>query len=299
MSHMLINIGTVLSVVDDSDGGRIKVKTKADKFTSESLQFDAFPLLPKMFQTAPKVGEAVLVIYSQLGNSQSQRFYIGPIISQPQKQSEDLYNDGNGQTCSLFHGSDVKPFERISNYGETDGAFPLQSDVAIVGRNTEDIILKDGEIDIRCGIRTKANKNKDKPGLVGEVIFNSQNPSYIQLKYRKNSNNQSVINLVADKINLVSNNRKLDEYINLTNVNSSNAQTNESLLKESDMDKLMEQLHEVPYGDILVQVLETFRTTFLQHVHNYNLLPPCQEDNVKKLTAINFNEMLSPDIKIS
>lgn len=292
MKQMIINIGTVESVFDDSDGGRITVITNGDKFSSEHL--DAFPLLPKMFQTAPKPGEAVLVIYSQLGNNQSQRFYIGPIISQPQKLEEDLYHYGEGQATSLFYGSNTVPYERISNYQETNGAFPKQSDVAIIGRKSEDVILKDGEIDIRCGIRHDTPYDSKKPGIVGNVIFNSINPSYIQLKYRKNK--QSIANIVADKINFISNNNNLFEPINLTNKNNNEGDV---LIHDDDMDKLMAQLHELPYGDILVKILEIYRTAILNHVHPYVLREPCEDQNITSLSAIDLNTILSPNIKIS
>lgn len=288
----LIHIGTVTSVYDDSDGGRIEVRTNADKFTSEHL--DAFPLLPKMFQTAPKVGEAVLVLYTQLGNNQSQRFYIGPIISQPQKQEEDTYYYGEGQATSLFHGANATPYERISNYSETNGAFPQQSDVAIVGRKTEDIILKDGEIDLRCGIRGSQEYTDKKPGIVGNVVFNSINPSYLQLKFRKNK--ESVANIVADKINLISHQNNLITPINLTNKDNHNGDV---LLNDEDMDKLMEQLHQLPYGDVLVKVLNIYRDAFTTHTHPYPMLPPCKDDKMLQVLGFDLNTILSPNIKIS
>ena len=43
----------------------------------------------------------------------------------------------------------------IDNFDETKGAFPNNDDIAVIGRKSEDVILKDGEIDIRCGIRQK------------------------------------------------------------------------------------------------------------------------------------------------
>ena len=67
----------------------------------------AFPLLPKTFQSIPKVGEAVLVFY--YGGNNGQRFYIGPIISQPQFNIKAPRDYGT----SLLKQNITQPLERI------------------------------------------------------------------------------------------------------------------------------------------------------------------------------------------
>ena len=40
--------------------------------------------MPKLIHVKPKPGEAVLIMLQEQGATDSDRFYIGPLISQPQ-----------------------------------------------------------------------------------------------------------------------------------------------------------------------------------------------------------------------
>ena len=292
MKDILIKMAQVESVIDDADGLRIKARLSQDgTIATKDLPY-SFPLLPKTIQSVPKVGEGVLIFFSELGNNNSNRFYIGPVLSQPQFQEYESYFYGRGSSVSLMQGSSVKPLEKISNFDATRGAFPNVNDVALVGRKTEDVILKDGEVDIRCGIRGKAANHES---LLGDVIFNTQSPSYIQLKYKKGlvvsegREADSVINMVADKINLISHRDK--NYFNLTD--------QDELIKESDLDTIMSQLHQLPYGDILLDVLTKMRNAIVNHVHPYPGLPPCLDQHIVSLNGTDFNKILSDNVRIS
>ena len=173
------------------DGLRIRAKLPNDKSNDSKLIPWAFPLMPKTFQSIPKVGEAVLVLSED--GSESQRYYIGPIISQPQYNTFALKKFGT----SLLKTNDTDPLERISNNSNTTGSFPKSSDVAIIGRGAEDIILRtnngtgeltdivnESEIQLRAGIRAEAT-NESNPNMIGNIIFNGTDPAYIQMKYKK------------------------------------------------------------------------------------------------------------------
>ncbi len=293
MDNIVVKIGQIESLEDNNDGLRVKVRLEQDKGIGiDDLPY-AFPLLPKTFQSIPKIGEAVFVISSRLNNKNSIRYYIGPIISQPQFMYNDQYEYGIGQATSLLQGAYTAPKEAISRYNSTNGAFPNINDVALIGRKSEDIILKDDEIDIRCGVRVKG-ENKEE-NLSGYVFMNTLNPSYIQLKfkngigYSKKQEADSVINVVADKINLIS--HKDTHCFNLTDQNE--------LIKSSELDKIMSQLHQVPYGDVLVETLKKILTALLSHVHPYPGLPPCVDINIERARGIDFDELLSPNVRIS
>lgn len=292
MSNDIINIGQVESVYDDADGMRIKARLGRDgSKRTEDLPY-AFPLLPKTFRSVPKIGEAVMIITAKMDNDESERYYIGPIISQPQYQYYDQHVYGNGTATSLLNGSRAKPLERISNYDSTVGSFPNINDVSVVGRKSEDIILKDNEIDIRCGIRS-ASYGDD--GLLGEVVFNKQSPAYLQLKYCNGigfSHNQeadSVANIVADKINIISH----------KDVNAFNLTDNKELIKTSDMDSIMSKLHQLPYGDVLVDALQKIVAAIINHVHPYPGLPACKDEYVNNVTSFDLNDILSNHVRIS
>ena len=303
LKDITIRIGQVISVDDEYHGLRIKARLDQDNNIVDADVPYAFPLLPKTIQVVPKVGEAVLILLSQLSNKDSIRYYIGPLLSQPQYYYDERYNNGFGTSASLIQGSTTLPLETIDHYNETKGAFPNTNDIALVGRKSEDIILKDGEIDIRCGIRGKKfNDSIDTLGrldetkaLQGDVIFNTQSPAYLQLKYKRGickGNNQiadSVINIVADKINLIS--HQDTEYFNLTD--------QEQLIHEDDIDNIMSKLHCVPYGDVLRDVLQAMITAISSHVHSFPGLPPIQGQAIINMLGQNLDDMVSPNVRIS
>lgn len=299
-SDVLIRLGEVVSVKDEYDGLRIKARLEQDKEIEDSDLPYAFPLLPKTVQSVPKEGESVFVIVSRLGNKNSIRYYIGPIISQPQYFYKEKYDGGVGTYNSLLQGSTSKPLESISHYIETEGSFPQINDVALVGRKSEDIILKDGEIDIRCGIRSqklfdKSNESLKYDSLQGNVIFNNQSPAYLQLKYQrgickgKKQVADSVINIVADKINLIS--HKDTEHFNLTDQHE--------LIKSNEIDEIMSKLHQLPYGDLLCDLLVRIRLAITNHVHPYPGLPPVSCSHIINLLGFDIDTILSENVRIS
>ena len=115
--------------------------------------------------------------------------------------------------------------ERISDNKDTNGSFPKASDVAVIGRGSEDIILrydnntKESEIQLRSGIRGEPT-NESNPNMIGNIIFNGTDPAYIQMKYKQglaqkeNHEANSIINMVANRINIMSNK---DDNISLQN----------------------------------------------------------------------------------
>lgn len=292
MGELVIKKAQVESVSDSADGLRIKARLQQDGVRNINDIPYAFPLLPKTLQSVPKIGECVLVITSKLGDDGSNRFYIGPIISQPQFQYFDSYNYGKGTATSLLQDGFSKPLEKISNYESTKGSFPDVNDVAMIGRKGEDIVIKDDEIDLRCGIRRKSVGDEN---LLGDVLFNNQDPAYIQLKYKNNigvSKGQeanSVANVVADKINLISH----------KDVNSLPLTDKDELIKTNEMDSIMSQLHQLPYGDVLVEVLKKIVSALVNHVHPYPGLPPCKDQYVTAILGTDLNTILSDNVRIS
>lgn len=74
-----------------------------------------------------------------------------------------------------------KPLERVSNNDDTKGAYPKSSDVAVIGRGAEDVILrynkttKESEVQLRAGVRGEPT-NDPNPNMVGNIIFNGTDP---------------------------------------------------------------------------------------------------------------------------
>lgn len=283
----------VISIEDDLNGGRIKARLSPvdDHVLDIDLPY-AFPLIPKMLHIKPKVGETVEIICADANNPHSERFYIGPVISQPQHMYMDPFDFSSR---SLFRGSVKTPDPNIDMDANTHGALPEDDDIALVGRTDADIILKDEEVRIRCGVRRTNGINKDK------VSFNRLDPAYIKLKYNENGatytdNNtnekqeyKSTVTIAADRVNLLGHDS--DTPFNLTDKND--------LVSDEEMTKILETAHVLPYGDTLVEFLKLFVKVFAEHTHPIGNLTPCKPDTFRKLISYDFNTLLSKVVRIN
>lgn len=305
MANISINIGTVREVEntfskEGYDALRVRAELLQDKVKDINDIPWAFPLLPKVFQSIPKVGEAVFIFVDDDGDKNvSQRYFLGPIISQPQYNT---YCEKENAT-TLLQTHERNPIGKISNVDDTRGSFPKSEDVAVVGRGKEDIILrynngaKSSEVNIRAGIRDESidNSNKD---MIGNIIFNGADPAYIQLKYKNGlATNQkhpcsSSVNVVADYINIMSN----YDY----NV-SDNIHDREMLVKEDKFGETMDKLHQVPKGDKLVELLKIMKGCIMHHVHPWAGMEQCGDWSgfINKLEGYDIESILSDFVRIS
>lgn len=259
-----VRVCVVASVDDDKDANRIKVKLEPEDNgkSLENIPY-AIPLLPQMIHIKPKVGEAVLLLLGNLTNGNSERYYIGPIISQLDKIYSEQYELGSDR---IFPSS-IRPFAIApSMKPETSGVFPKDDDVAILGRKNCDVILSDDELQLRSGVKVVNEKNKR------EVSFNNENPGYLKMKYHGKNDihgNKSSAILNADKIFLLSNNSKKTSFD--TN--------NDDLISDEDLGNLINEGYRLPYGEELVDFLLKFVKIFAKHTHKFPMLPAFEEAN--------------------
>lgn len=305
MATFRISIGEVEEVEDKYskdgfDGLRVRAKLEQDDPEHTNDIPWAFPLLPKMIHVLPKKGEAVLVfVEEEHGHVKNSgiRYFLGPIISQDQYRD---YSPKEGAT-SLMMSHKLNPIQKITNYAITNGAFPKQEDVAVVGRGKEDIILKyndkSSEVDIRAGIRGEPT-NSDDPNFFGNIIFNGIDPAYIQLKFKngiatgQDHAANSVINMVANRINIMSNR---DDAI------SHDLRDQDSLVPDDKMDAIMDSLHQVPKGDELVKLLELMKGAIMHHVHPWAGMEQCGDwaGFINELKKFDIPSILSKYVRIS
>jgi hypothetical protein len=304
MNEVVLKIGTVREVEnvyskDSADGLRIRAELIDDKAQNLEDVPWAVPLLPKVFHVVPKVGEAVVVVSDVANNPRAQRYYLGPIISQPQYMT---YTD-NDDAMSTSKNTRYNPIEKISNFDATRGSFPNNDDVALVGRGSEDVTLKydegnkKSEVNLRAGIRKEPSKSGFN-GLFGNVMFNDIDPAYIQLKYKNNLATKqdhsvsSMINMVADNINLIS---------NKDNNVSDSIHDKDMLIKDEDSDKVMDKLHQVPMGDKLVELLTIMRGAIMHHVHPWAGMEQCGDwaGFINMLEKYDIDSILSKYVRVS
>lgn len=287
--NIIIRFSEVLSVDDDKEGLRIKVKLPyedADCKYIEDLPY-AFPLLPKMLHVNPKVGECVMIILQKTDDTRGNRFFIGPVISQQYMMNKDPYNYSSR---SLFEGQQiVKPLPKPSLNPENEGTVPDRDTIAIIGRKNCDLQLLDDEIRIRCG-----HKKQPDGEPINTLLYNEKDLAYIQMRYEKvkdakGNEINSMINVVADRINLLSHDSPSGFKLG----------DNKNLINDEQMNRVLNETHPMVYGDELVKFLKELIEIFRMHSHPFSMDPPIltlpQNDTLSK----DLNTMLSPSIRLN
>lgn len=268
--NSIIEIGKVVNIEDPNDMGRIQVVVKGpaslggdDNTLNKNLVY-AFPMIPKFFGSTPKVGEAVLLMSFNLNEKQVDRLYIGPIISQPDKIGFDPYDYS---AISPFSFKFKEPGPTTAGIPDLIGLFPKKDDIIIQGRYNTDIIQKPNEIQIRAGKFVKTTPNTTNPF---NFTYNSKNMGYIQMKNDaiikkgddKNKEERGTItNIVANKINLLTHKDGSPSF-NLT--------TPDKLITDDEMEKILNEAHPLPFGDVTGEILDLMFDAILGHVHNGN-----------------------------
>ena len=283
----IIRKAKVISVDDKYDAMRIKVRLGGSDGTKTDVELpDVFPLLPKLLHVTPKVGECVLVILEKMGSPNEQRYFIGPVLSQPYQYNKELYDIS---AMNALVDAKAPLLQHPEMDCANDGSLPDYDDVAIIGRENTDIVLKPEELRLRCGY-------KETPtGPVEERLqFNYTDPAYIQMRYKtlrdKNYKEfKSVINVVADRINLLSRDSK--DVFNLTD--------QKDLITDDELVKILDEAHPLPYGDELVSFLKKFLDVFRRHTHPYSMVVPSFSGADMDLFNQNLNTMLSNAVRIN
>lgn len=303
-----IQIGLVESIDDPKSLGRIKVRINGpanlggDNGVSLNDLAWSYPMVPKFFQSTPKIGEAVFVMVINSTKTHSDRLYFGPIIS-----SSDKLNFDNYSTTALnaFSFSYLQPPVDIKRIPALKGVFPSSEEISIQGRYNTDLTFKKNEVVLRAGKFEESTPNNNNPY---PFQFNRETQAYIQIRNNipiLNLNNDgtqyrgSVTNIVANKINLLTHKDGSPRF-NLTN--------QDDLFSNDDILYAMNNAHPLPFGDILIQYLILLKKAFLNHVHNNNGNPPTdlvagglsQDVREFKKQAENLeNQLLSKNIHIN
>ena len=147
----IIRVCEVISVEDNTDSNRIKVRIDSEDagLPTEEIPY-AIPLLPQFLHVKPKQGESVLVINAIANDGNSQRYYIGPVISQINHMFEEPMYDALSQYAAS---SSEKDPAQTMDVDKTLGAVPKNDEVAVIGRKNTDIILGDDDLRIRAGAK--------------------------------------------------------------------------------------------------------------------------------------------------
>lgn len=278
----------VISVTDDTDADRIKVRLSPEDNSKTIDEIDyAFPILPKMFHVKPKVGEAVLILLAVTNDGNSQRYYIGPVISQDHRLNFDPYFQGADSFLRGAHKKfDIAP--RMDP--EQNGILPNDADIVIRGRKNADVQITDDDIRIKAGVKLVDEANSYS------MFFNKKNPSYAKFKYHNTplaDGSHSTATLVADKISLLS----------TSSPNSFDLTDRTDLITDEELSKVIKSAYKLPYGEKLVEFLKAFVDAFVKHTHPFQMLPPNPTYSAvlmeKKAQLLDKGEMLSDTVRIN
>lgn len=270
-SFQYLKYGEVVSNTDEFGLGRIQVRIKGsqsaggdDGVTNTNLPY-AFPMIPKHFSSVPKVGEAVWIFVFDKNRQHADRIYIGPIISQPDKLTFD-----NAKFTALrgFSFGPTTPSVNINTIPQLKGIFPNIEDISIQGRYNTDITQKHNEIVLRAGKFEVIPITAQNPY---GFQFNSKTQAFIQIKndavVKKPTQTSSVAEkgsittIVANKINLITHSEGSPRF---------NVTGQEDLISEEEMSRILEEAHQLPFGDVLIEYLKLLKEALFAHVHNGN-----------------------------
>ena len=269
----------VLSVEDDEAQLRIKVRLMPEDNGKSIKDIPyCFPLMPKHFHINPKEGELVLVMTNRLGVANTKRWFIGPIISQQCMLNYEVYNSAMGNFTA---------FPKPELNTENEGTVPDREDIALQGRQNADLILKDSEVRLRCGFKKEPNSIAKK-----SLLFNTEDLAYIQMKYKKlkDSNGKdfsSSINIVADRINLLSHDSSTPFRLN----------DRKHLITDAELKKILENAHPLVYGDDLIDFLRQLVEVIRTHTHPFAMDPPCFTTPQTKVLNTDLDKMLSQSVR--
>lgn len=306
----------VKSVKDEFGMGRIKVKILGttsvggdNKIENNEEYPYAFPLIPKHLSVIPQVDEVVWVLVLNRDKQHVDRFYFGPVISQLHRLEKDSFDDKVQIPYRPFSFATSTPDKSviydslISNNKLEDlrGVFPKSEEISIQGRYNTDITQKRNEIVIRAGKFEAATTNEFK------IKFNANTQGFIQIRNDvsypniKNPNvtdKGSVTNIVSNKINLLTH----KDGIPRVTLN------NDNLISDDEIRKMLNEAHQLPFGDILLEYLILLKNAIFSHVHNGNGNPATDlttSGNVQAISTLRTkaqdleSRMLSKNVRIN
>ena len=279
-SNKIIYLGEVVSNIDSSKMGRIKVRlvTKdeknniivagKDKDNPEAIEEGvvAFPLIPDFFSSIPEPGELVYILFANPTKPDNDRYYIGPIrsIKNPTTKSELASSSVRLFNSSSFNGEKGAQSENSSTVDNNEKY------IYIKGKEDSDIIFKSREVLIRAGAFDENSAN---------FSLNENTKCYIQMRQTSTTlppegivpsrqKDWSQTNIVGSNINLISSdsdgakNRTLFAgSLLLPNIE---AETNSNLEIYGEEAK---KLHPLVLGDELEKLLQLIIRFCLQHIH--------------------------------
>ena len=264
--------GEVISIEDVTDGGKIKVRLSLDnKIIDGNLPW-CFPMLPKFFHLYPKVGEIVRIFIEDTRYPQRSRYWMGSVISQLTETNFDPFYTALSTTNIAF----TEPKKAHSQYPDAKGVYPTKEDVAILGRDNADMVIRTREIELRAG----------KHEYLNNLALNKENPASVKLSFDTTGDTTvSSTVVMSDRIAFISH-EGIPKF-------------KAAELDSVDREKVFSEGHPMVRGDVMAEALEIMRKAIIQHIHPYAKLPADKSGIINDLEKIDFTQILQKNVVIN
>lgn len=266
----MIMVAHVIDVADTNDARRIKARIKGldDNIGTESLPYCS-PFLPLMFNINPKKGEAVFVIIPDKNRPNSNRLWLGPIISQYQNIDKDPFN--NSATNAMSMGTEQLK-AGFTQREDTKDLYPDRDTISLVGRRNADIRIGSDFAEMIVGKRNGKIYNSVNPATCSSYIIPENEDSFETVNSMQSNYNFLISHTTAPQLS--------------------------PKIRELDFEKVIDETSPMVMGDVLVEILNKFRQAFLSHVHGENPLAPDKSNPVRILENLDFEDMLSENNRL-
>ena len=250
----------------DGETGNFFPGRDKDK-TLEQLPI-CIPLLPEYVHVRPKVGELVLIFLENPSDPKAYRYYIGPLVTQQTKLSNENYNSSVSIYNELsFRGNQIGTGPSTKNDNDAGELFANQEEIAFQGRNNSDIVIGNNNVKIRTGIfkdLVQFKENLEIPCQIElKIVDKPISTSGVRLADNQlNSSFEpfSQQNIKATNINLISPEGK---FRKLTDARQE-ARYNPRI---EDFGEEAKTLHPAVLGDELVDILTNIINYLFSHIH--------------------------------
>lgn len=273
----VIYVGNVISITDDLDSNRIKVRIPEldNNINNIDLPY-CYNIFGQSFKNLPKIGEAVIIIVSDPRKPYNDRLWLSPIIRNYEALNKDNNNDQNSFVgISGYYEKYLKGVKPLVLNPNSIGIVPKNnSNIIIEGRNNSDIVFGDNNIRFRFGFSDYDDKKKYNNVNQGNIFLNND------------KDNKITTTIVQS-----------DNILLLSHKGSPKPKT--IIETNKDINDMFVKAHPLPFGDLLVSVLELFRTCMINHYHPAATFTPIKEDFIKKLMEFDFNSILSKGVRIN
>lgn len=264
------HFGRVIDINDPLNSYRIKVRIKGvdDKLTDDKLPWCS-SFLPIFANILPKKDEMVKVILLNPIEPLLRREWIGPIIASQQ----NFFYESYLTALSNSDLSNQEPEKNVNKIIDAKGVYPDLKDIALIGRDNTDIILKEKEVLIRAG----------KHEVSDTVKLNTKNPSYIQLKYSSDGK-LSTSSIVGDKICLISNNG--NKIFN-------------KIIDDVELKRIIDNAYSAVYAEPLIDLLKLIQDFVANHIHPMDSPPNRGAGKILDILSFDLNKIKAINLKIN